>query len=339
MPARRKYPQELRERKIRFVARHADAQPHSARIAQNINNAGVVSVATVLSCTENPERDSHETCANHDVRRPRGCIIARRKMTERDNLVRYTTPSVVNYYAEATQLQPAERELFNKHLQPNISILDIGVGGGRTTPYLAELSHHYVGIDYSEEMVRACRSRYPSQRFELCDASDLAIFADETFDAVIFSFNGIDYLGPEGRTRCFSEVARVLVDDGRFIFSSHNARLLAVAPALRGEGPIRGVLRLGLACLRSLQSATRAIRAGAYRSAEGYVRDPVHGGLWTYTSTPRTLEPQLSAAGLKIVDVLSGPMSALKPTWLTPWFYYACSRIPRHSRASDPMPS
>src|SRR5206468_7672141 len=115
----------------------------------------------------------------------------------------------VSYYPETTQLQPAERELFNKPLSPNISILDIGVGGGRTTPYLAELSRHYVGIDYSEEMVRACRSRYPGQRFELCDASNLTEFADKSFDAVIFSFNGIDYLGPEGRSRCFSEVARV----------------------------------------------------------------------------------------------------------------------------------
>ena len=265
-------------------------------------------------------------------------MIARRKMTEDDNLVRYRTPGVVSYYAEATQLQPAERELFSKHLEPNISILDIGVGGGRTTPYLAELAHHYVGIDYSEEMVRACRSRYPSQRFELCDASDLTMFADETFDAVIFSFNGIDYLDPEGRSRCFSEVARVLADDGKFIFSSHNARLLAVAPVLRGVSPIRGVVRLGRAGARTLQSATRTIRAGAYGPAEGYVRDPVHGGLWTYTSTPQTLEPQLSIAGLKMVDALSAGMPAPKPTWLTPWFYYACTRIPRHSRVSDPMP-
>jgi SAM-dependent methyltransferase len=265
-------------------------------------------------------------------------MITQRKMTEVDNLVRYRTPSVVSYYAEATQLQPAEHELFSKHLQPSISILDIGVGGGRTTPYLAELAHHYVGIDYSEEMVRACRSRYPSQRFELCDASNLTMFADKAFDAVIFSFNGIDHLDPEGRSHCFSEVARVLADDGKFIFSSHNARRLAIAPMLRGVSPIRGVLRIGRAGVRSLQSATRTIRTGAYRSAEGYVRDPVHGGLWTYTSTPQTLEPQLSVAGLKMVDALSAGMLAPKPTWLTPWFYYACTRIPRHFRVSDPTP-
>jgi ubiquinone/menaquinone biosynthesis C-methylase UbiE len=259
-------------------------------------------------------------------------------MTEGDSLLRYKSPNVVNTYAQATELQPAERELFNKHLRPNISILDIGVGGGRTTAYLAAPSDQYVGIDYSEEMVRACRSRYPSQRFELCDASDLTMFADKSFDAVVFSFNGIDTLGPEGRSRCFSEVARVLADDGKFIFSSHNARRLVVAPVLRGVSPIRGALRLGRAGVRTLQVATRTIRSGTYRSGEGYMQDFVHGGLLMYNSTPQTLEPQLSVAGLKIVDVISAGMPEPKPTWLTSWFYYACIRIPRHSRGSDSMP-
>ncbi len=259
-------------------------------------------------------------------------------MTEGDSLLRYSTPSVVSTYAQETHLQPAERELFSKHLQPNISILDIGVGGGRTTGYLAESSNDYVGVDYSEEMVRACRSRYPNQRFELCDASDLKMFADKTFDAVIFSFNGIDTLGPEGRSRCFSEVARVLADDGKFIFSSHNARRLVVAPELRGVNLIRGVLRLGRAGMRTLQVATRTIRSGAYGAGEGYTQDLVHGGLLMYYSTPQTLEPQLSAVGLKIVDVVSAGMQEPKPTWLTSWFYYACIRIPRHSQVSDSTP-
>ncbi|MEO3760964.1 class I SAM-dependent methyltransferase [Mycobacterium sp. B14F4] len=259
-------------------------------------------------------------------------MIAHRKITEDDNLFRYRNPSVVKYYAEATQLEPVERKLFDKHLKPNISVLDIGVGGGRTTAYLAELSRDYVGIDYSEEMVRACRARYPSERFELCDASKLSVFADGSFDAVIFSFNGVDMLGSEGRSRCFSEVARVLADEGKFIFSSHNARRLAVLPMLRGVSPLRGVLRLGRAGLRTLQTATRTIRTGAYGAGEGYVRDPVHGGLWTYTSTPRTLEPQLSAAGFKVVDVLSAGTPDPKPVWLTPWFYYACDRLARPAR-------
>jgi SAM-dependent methyltransferase len=265
-------------------------------------------------------------------------MIAQHKMTTDDNLVRYKTSSVVSYYAAATQLQPAERELFEKHLRPNNSILDVGVGGGRTTPYLVERGDRYVGIDYSEEMVRACRSRYPNERFELCDASNLSAFADGSFDAVIFSFNGIDYLGPEERSRCFSEVARVLADNGKFIFSSHNARVLTFMPVLRGAGLLRGVVRLGRAGVRTLQFATRTIQSGAYGAGEGYVRDPAHGGLWTYTSTPQTMAPQLTAAGLEMVEVISAGMPDPKPMWLTGWFYYACSRIPRDSRISDPAP-
>src|SRR5436190_16523054 len=43
-------------------------------------------------------------------------------------------------------------------------ILDLGVGAGRTLPYLASLSRDYIGVDYLAEMVRLTRSRYPNAR-------------------------------------------------------------------------------------------------------------------------------------------------------------------------------
>jgi SAM-dependent methyltransferase len=250
-------------------------------------------------------------------------------MTEQDSLLRYTSPGVVSYYAQESQLQPAERELFTKYIRSDMSILDIGVGGGRTTPYLAELSRDYVGVDYSEAMVEACRSRYPDQRFEWGDAADLSMFEDASFDAVIFSFNGIDTLGAEGRSRCLSEIARVLRDDGIFIFSSHNARRLVVAPVLRGVSPVRGILRLGRSAVRTVQFAARTVLSGAYRAGEGYVTDPVHGGLLMYTSTPETIKPQLRTAGMEVVDVISAGMPDPRPMRSTGWYYYACVRTAR----------
>jgi len=255
--------------------------------------------------------------------------MAARKASERDSWLRYQSPSVVSEYARQSELQPAEQELFAKHLRRDMSILDIGVGGGRTTPYLAGLTDRYVGIDYSEAMVDACRSRFPDQRFEWGDASDLTRFADGSFDAVIFSFNGIDTLGADGRSRCLSEIARVLTDGGVFIFSSHNARRLVVVPTLRGVGPVRAVLRLGRAGVRTVQIATRALLSGAYRAGEGYLVDPVHGGLLMYTSTPQTMEPQLRAVGLNIVDVVSAGAPEPRPMRSTGWYYYACVRSPR----------
>jgi SAM-dependent methyltransferase len=233
---------------------------------------------------------------------------------------------VVSHYAQEFDLWPAERELFGRHLVPGMSILDLGVGGGRTTAFLAQLAGRYVGVDISEAMVQACAAKYPHERFEVCDASDLERFPDENFDAVVFSFNGIDYIRPEGRSRCLSEVARVLVDGGKFIFSSHNARHLAVAPRLRGASMFRRFLRTGKATLRSIPLAARTFRSGCYLPGQGYTWDPAHGGIWTYVSTPATMKPQLSVAGFEIVDVISGAVPDPKPMWFTPFYHYACHR-------------
>ncbi len=104
----------------------------------------------------------------------------------------------------------------------NRRILDIGVGGGRTTPHLLKISPHYVGIDYSEPMVRECLRQFPDVDFRVADARDLQEFAAEPFDFVLFSYNGIDNLNHEDRMKCLAEIRGVVAQDGAFVFSSHN---------------------------------------------------------------------------------------------------------------------
>jgi SAM-dependent methyltransferase len=101
-------------------------------------------------------------------------------------------------------------------------VLDIGVGGGRTTLYLSQLTSDYVGIDYSPPMVAHCHARFPGVRLEVCDARDLSRFDDGSFRLVLFSFNGIDAVDHEGRMQALAEIARVLQPGGIFAFSSHN---------------------------------------------------------------------------------------------------------------------
>src|SRR5262249_11469211 len=142
---------------------------------------------------------------------------------------------VVSYYEGQTELQACEKHLFENHLKPGMAILDIGVGGGRTTPHLSGISGRYVGVDYSKAMVETCRRRFPTLEFRNCDATDMRQFADSAFDAVVFSFNGIDSIrSGEGRARCLAEISRVLTPEGIFIFSSHNARALGIWPMLQG---------------------------------------------------------------------------------------------------------
>jgi SAM-dependent methyltransferase len=101
-------------------------------------------------------------------------------------------------------------------------MLDIGVGGGRTTELLLPITPDYIGVDYTPEMVQACRMRHPGMRIEQMDARDLGAFADGQFALVMFSFNGIDAVDMAGRVQVLREVHRVLQPDGVFLFSTHN---------------------------------------------------------------------------------------------------------------------
>src|SRR5437763_5901671 len=101
-------------------------------------------------------------------------------------------------------------------------VLDIGVGGGRTTELLLPISRDYIGVDYTPEMVQACRARHPGVRIEQMDARDLHAFTDGQFALVVFSFNGIDAVDMADRVQVLREVRRVLQPGGIFLFSTHN---------------------------------------------------------------------------------------------------------------------
>lgn len=136
----------------------------------------------------------------------------------------WSSRSATRAYEHASGLFPAERYIF-EDIAPKTAgkpILDIGVGTGRTTQALMRLSSDYVGIDYSEEMIRSARNRFPDVNFQCCDARNLEAFADNSFALVCFSYNGIDYVSHENRLQILSEILRVMNSDGSFVFSTHN---------------------------------------------------------------------------------------------------------------------
>ena len=170
-------------------------------------------------------------------------------MTERDrsdvdahNRAVYESDAVVREFTELRTLFPVEDHLFDRYARPGARVLDLGVGGGRTTAALRPMAARYVALDYSEAMVRSCREAHPEADVRLGDAADLREFDDGNFDLVVFSYNGIDYLHPvEKREQCLSEIARVLGRDGVLLLSTHNAVGLASPCALARRRMGRGV--------------------------------------------------------------------------------------------------
>ena len=107
-----------------------------------------------------------------------------------------------------------------------MTMLDIGVGGGRTTKYFADRVSEYVGVDVSEEMIEACHQRFKelpaNVSFAVADARDMSQFSDGRFDLVLFSYNGIDNVSHADRLRVLREIRRVSRPGASFVFSSHN---------------------------------------------------------------------------------------------------------------------
>ncbi len=147
------------------------------------------------------------------------------------NFERWSKKGAVDAYRKWTDLYAPEQVIFDK-LRDNLrgwDVLDIGVGGGRTTHHLHDRCGSYIGIDYSFEMVKQVRSRFKNCDLRQEDARNLSKFKTNSFDLVIFSFNGIDYVGHEDRVSIFFEIQRVLKPGGHFVFSSHNRDFSGVA--------------------------------------------------------------------------------------------------------------
>jgi SAM-dependent methyltransferase len=268
------------------------------------------------------------------------------------NILTYNAPAVADYYATLDYLTPCESLLFAEYLRSGMAILDLGVGGGRTTSYLSSIAGRYVGVDYAAQMIAACRKKFPGLEFEVANAADLSNFVSASFDAVVMAFNGMDYVIPdESRFRALQEIRRVLKPGGILIFSSHNPRSIwmrpswnprrvqAMARTMAGSNsvlfrPLLGCLtavRLILAWLQatlhSLRRAARRLPTRSFWQGHGYLLDPAHGGLKTHYAVPEKVQRELGGFGFELLRVLGDDYPRMSRPFVTDWYYYVFSRM------------
>lgn len=136
----------------------------------------------------------------------------------------FNNTKAVKAYTAKTELFPIEQELFKKHLQGRV--LDLGCGCGRTTRHIKDMSFDVLGVDIAPLLIEQAKVLHPDIKFQVGDATSLQ-YLDTSFDSVVFSFNGLDYLYPlENRVQALREIKRVLKPGGVFIYSSHEQPLI-----------------------------------------------------------------------------------------------------------------
>jgi SAM-dependent methyltransferase len=219
----------------------------------------------------------------------------------------YNSADVVHWYKGLTKIEAVEKKVFEHYtsILQNGTILDIGIGGGRTTSYLLPKSSSYTGIDLSQAFVDVCKKKFTTANIRLMDARDLSAFSDDTFDLVNFSFNGIDYVDLAGREKILSEIHRVLRPEGIFFFSTHNMShpTFKTAPWKRKNESFFYNLKTFFKLSPFLWRKFMNKGSERFEKDHAIVNDHAHHyRLLTFYSSPGHIRKQLEATGFKRVS-------------------------------------
>ncbi len=250
----------------------------------------------------------------------------------------YRAANIVRHYKQLSQLQAAEKAIFTllEDQLPTFKMLDIGIGGGRTTQHFAPLVREYIGIDYSAEMIAACQERFFNTStplsLEVGDARNMHQFADNYFDFILFSFNGIDYVSHSDRLQILQEIKRVGKPGCYVLFSSHNLQSMARQLDYKTQISINlpktyvNLVMLGFFKIFNISINRKQLKTAQYLM----IRDESHNfRLQTYYIRPKEQIKQLETdfnnieiyswkSGKKILDKHDPSLNS------DLWLYYLC---------------
>lgn len=247
----------------------------------------------------------------------------------------WNSAHLVNAYVHERALQKPEETILNlvKGDLKDWRMLDIGIGLGRTTQHFAPLVKEYVGTDYSAGMIETYRKLHPESQpntqIQLGDARRMPEFESGSFDFILFSFNGVDYLSHEDRIQAFTEIKRVGKKGGLFAFSSHNLHYIDQLYRVKIEKSLR---YSSYQCYRYVRLCLENGLPAKYRYADfAILNDGAHHfKLQTYYIKPLAQVEQLEQLGFRNIRVFSlktgqpAEATCLNGSPSDSWFYYLC---------------
>lgn len=241
----------------------------------------------------------------------------------------YHRPGIERHYRNAALMQ-AEAIALLRH-QPAFAgkdILDIGVGTGRTSIYLAPLAHRYQATDYSPVMVQYMHGHMPDIQVLQADMCHMPELADASFDFVLASNCVFDASGHEDRIETLREIHRVLRPGGLLMFSTHNRNWMHAlrGPRLRhSRNPVTQAL-LGLHWMRGIVHHLRLRHLQVFADEYAILNDGAHDfALMHYNIDPDRQRQQLAGQGFDTLEVLDDAGRARLPGDAAPdcaWLLY-----------------
>lgn len=233
------------------------------------------------------------------------------------------------------ELQPPEAHILQQLLAEELRgarVLELGVGTGRVTKFLLELTPDLAGIDYAPNMVDICKERFPDAEFQQGDVRDLSAFHGSNFDCVVFSYNGLDYISHADRLAALDEIRQTLKPGGRFVFSTHNlgAAEFPGAWSLKNIGFTPNPVLLAKRCYAYGRGILNHFRNRKHQvEGDGYriVNDAVNYTILTYYISPEAQQLQLRDRGFgasRMFGLDGAEIAPGQPTD-TPWIYYLTS--------------
>lgn len=120
-------------------------------------------------------------------------------------------------------LKLAEDEWLPKivDLTPEMTVLDIGCGYGRTEEWMRRYVRDIYGIDISDYIIGVCKRRFSeidNVYFYVNSGYDLSMFEDAKFDFV-YCFNVFQHIPRKLTEKYFQEIKRTLKQEGVFLFN------------------------------------------------------------------------------------------------------------------------
>ncbi len=194
----------------------------------------------------------------------------------------FSTAEAVDLYTERIEdasLFPQERKAVERYFtDPDGSVLDVGCGVGRVASQLHERSFDVTGIDLSEPLVETAQELFPEIDFRTADIRATE-FDSQSFDYIVFSFFGLDYLLPKAsRVEALREMHRLLKPSGILVFSTHNSLHPLVPLSLRNFGlGLKDVVDLYLKKKNRGRLFSRyKIESVTLGDVEMYLSNPIH---------------------------------------------------------------